>query len=517
MRDRSSPRDSVRTADSAVAIENFSVKNKGRIEEPASFETKMKHMEVAAYPHFPSDNIAEVWLNIFDKLEADDKITFSKTCHEWNNWVASRRAYFLFSEILFPVVHMLKQTTNLRKRELLRCRTMCRSWTNDFDRVYPAHPSHLFLENEIDGVEEYEIIKLENHFTSTQRIQRFLEEMHSHPGNPFPGRSIRFQYESPTLEMQGQRRAGILRLMREYYALVSQLLEKYGSHLHMANFDIYPYGSWMEFMETYNYFRHWLLHIPNLKKLVVVEDNCHNSLSDEFFRQNTLPQLPHLETVWIDSTSHAIWNGVLEACVPSNVKRLYLLSSLGAMKHLRIPEIAYFPNLEAFEVRLSGKYLERFLNNLDAAPIPLVRTATVDCWEYELDFGRMFRSLEAFAGSLTDLTVWAYFTEDSLRDAIETEIDIHLPKLERLKLMYYYGPLDPFCKLPALKFLSILYDGFQQWEESSVDFCGFEGRMEESNIWEMIPSLQELHIQSNDLNHAGKSYHREKLQLSPSE
>ncbi|CAL8129356.1 unnamed protein product [Orchesella dallaii] len=410
---------------------------------------------------------------------------------------------------------MLEQT-DLPEKELLRFRTMCKSWTHDFNRVYQAHPSHLLLETEKDGVEENQIIKLDNHFTSSKQIQRFLEEMHSHHGNPFPGRSIILTFYFPYKAIQTTR-ADRLRLVREYYEKAIELLEMHGLHLHMAMFEL-GHGSSLELepMETYNYFRRWLFHVPNLKKLVVAGHNNCPFLDEEqmFYRQNTLPQLPYLELVSIYKMSHAIWNGVLESsCVPLKVKRL-LLDPPTRMERLRTPEAAHFPNLEAFEVRLSGEYLERFLNVLEGTLIPPVVTAAFHYCEDYQDFGRVFRGLEVFAGSLAFLKLCLRFTEMSSRNAIVSGFAINLPQLKRLDLLHFNGPLDPFCQLPSLKYLTVEWFQLREWVGSKVDIYGFEGRMEESNIWDMISSLQQFHLQSFRPPVVCKTYHRDMLQLS---
>ncbi|CAL8078524.1 unnamed protein product [Orchesella dallaii] len=172
MRDKSDQGDdSVTLADLVLAYEkNLSVKKEGRIEEPASFETRMENVEVAGY-HFPADNLTEVWLNIFEKLDAKDKITFSKTCGEWHDWVASKRTSFLFSEVL-PVVAL---TSNLPVKELLNCRTICKSWSRDFNLLYAAHPSHFRLESVIGALEN----KIWEFNTTDYRMARFKRESYN--------------------------------------------------------------------------------------------------------------------------------------------------------------------------------------------------------------------------------------------------------------------------------------------------------------------------------------------------
>ncbi|CAL8110333.1 unnamed protein product [Orchesella dallaii] len=137
--------------------EDFSEKKEEMIEDSASLEAKNEDVGVVGYSHFPGDNITEVWLNIFEKLDAEDKITLSKTCYELHDWVASKRTSFYFSQVV-PVIAL--RTTKLKARELLqyascilKCRTICKSWTSDFNRVFSAHPAHLRLCTEEDGAD----------------------------------------------------------------------------------------------------------------------------------------------------------------------------------------------------------------------------------------------------------------------------------------------------------------------------------------------------------------------------
>ncbi|CAL8129424.1 unnamed protein product [Orchesella dallaii] len=519
MRDKS-----VTLADSAVAIEeNFGEKIKGRIEESASFDAKKEYLEVAGYHHFPADNVQEVWENVFEKMANNDKITFSKVCSEWHNWVSPKRTRFLFRE-MFPTLASCAEGLSIE--ELMQCRKICKSWSQDFDHENQTRPSHLLLDFENPEATQFDrtILIVSNEFNNAKKIKKFLQDMKSHQGNPFPGRYISLDfYKIPKIGRRA-REDERLQLKREFWGKALELLEAFGSHVYKAYIRL----ELPETTEVYEYFHKCLLHLPNLKSLRV-NDACNGiplHQTRAFYQRNPLPQLPQLETIDITGPPQVFWSSVLESvCVPAVVKRLRLFACGEFRKDAPIPEAVYnFHNLEAIDAQISIEELERFGNVLGGTP-PLTAVAfdfRNGKQEQEQDFVRVFKSLEVFGGSLTHVKIEAKFSHYSVQHALEIGFAINLPKLEKLELHGFTGPLDPLCQLGTLECLRIScsWRQLEEWQGSTVDFYGFEWRMEDSNVWEKIPSIQKIHLERCSIRidkfpcEMPKIYHRNMLRLS---
>ncbi|CAL8122096.1 unnamed protein product [Orchesella dallaii] len=455
------------------------------------------------YHDFPADTIPDVWGNIFEKLDPKDKITFSETCAKWHYWAAPKRMTFLFTEIVDVIIKALTE------QQTLKCRSICRSWTQDIDHELENQASSLLIETEIDQdeIRQNWETDIANVFWSSKKIEQFLVEMASHNGNPFPGRTILFGFNIP---LRRPILTEWLELKRTFCRKAIELLEAFGSHVYIANFEFCPLHTnsniVLEATETIEYLRTSLSHLPNLKRLNISGLDKLFLLDEarDFYRNNPLPRLPHMEMVYMDYTCNAVKNWVLEtSALPATLKRISIQPHPREVEFSSGP-IFNFPNLEALDVVLSIEDLERFGTLMGSTPpLKAIRLKFVQNLQ---DFQRVFRSLEVFAESLKIVSIDENYSRNSLRDAIATGFSINLPKLERLELVRFDGPLDPLCRLESLKYLGVKLSRLQEWEGSTVNFYGFENRMEESNVWEKISSLQKLSFEG--MMYPAMKYHK---------
>jgi len=116
----------------------------------------------------------------------------------------------------------------LPKDTSLQCRQLNRQWTRELDHQSQFHPSLLRLELEVsDGpAEETHIPSCVNRFSNADQIRKFMEEMEAHPDNPFPGRTLHLLWESVE-----RPEASVLLSCRQFWASVTQLLERFGTHV----------------------------------------------------------------------------------------------------------------------------------------------------------------------------------------------------------------------------------------------------------------------------------------------
>ncbi|CAL8129063.1 unnamed protein product [Orchesella dallaii] len=437
---------------------------------------------------FVASNVREIWLNIFEKLKPQDKVTFLKTFPEWHDWAAPKRTLVLFHEITPMLLETLPKHTSLQLRQLFR------QWTQDLDKQHPSHPDHLRLafekERAIDGPPLPQYIC---RFETAEQVQKFLDENQNHPGNPFPGRTIFLrQKQVPGSIFQ----PGYIQLFQEYWNKVGEMLLQFGSHVHFATIHCFERFYETRNLESFEIVRNYLVNLPHLKRLKIV-GNYEASLMDvrEFLETNSVPQLADLETLELHGISSPLINAILNSCpVPSNIKRLCFNFNAGDLDD-DPPDLCNmlekFTNLEALELTnlCTGDY-ERFshLRSLEK-----LTHLNLGFWKDGIHAKPFFDCLAPFGMTLTHLKMKSGF---DISNSVRTTIN--LPHLERLDMALCEGNLDPLLQLKSsLTFLRIdkcIQRKKDKKYESAIDVYGFEKRMYESNIWKVMPTLQTIII-----------------------
>ncbi|CAL8148766.1 unnamed protein product [Orchesella dallaii] len=456
-------------------------------ESPAEGNNKVNNdceTEPVGYHHFPAENIPQIWLNIFEKLGQEDKLTFSQASKEWHDWVALKRTDFLFPQVAIYLWGAIP------KSSAKQCRSVCRSWTQKLDSLSEFYPTdmHFAKGTEYEEVDNFEFFVLTHDFNSANQIQRFMADMSAHPGNPLPGGSIYLEYQADESgdplapgEMDG--------VDTEYWTAVIMLLRKYGNYIQDATFLFHEDAEAFPLIEITEHFRNCLLNIPNLRHITLDHSGTERGDEmEEYLRLNPFPRLQKLEVVDIHDVDFDLAEAFLNhCCVPANIKRVWIWV-------WRIPRTVYtFFNLEILQARSDDLMIEDLEGFRNLSRVPPLRVLRVHA-NSDLNALRVFTALEAFVDTITEFTVMSPLVNNAA-DAI-AGIQINLPKLESICFADYQGSLDLLLQLTSLKDLEIRTATMEreEWDGNVVQFYGFEERLKESNIWDLIPSLQTIAV-----------------------
>ncbi|ODM86556.1 hypothetical protein Ocin01_20126 [Orchesella cincta] len=408
--------------------------------------------------------LPEIWLNVFAKLDPKDKPAFSGASPVWHDWVESKRTQSLVNEILPLLIEVLPMRNSLESREL------CQAWKNPNESLF-SNASHFR--------------QPENAFGNSEKVQGFMEEMRGHPGNPFLTRSIDLCYSGQ--ENRGGDR-GVL--WREYITNVDLLLEEFGSHVHFAEICFNEDEELLAQLnlqgpEIDGLLREWLILLPNVKQLCISGER-HSPLADqeirEYYRLNPLPRLEYLETVDLDCAKVPMVDEFLKCgCVPENIKRLRYSHIERYGDRLILPAAVYgFVNLEVLQVPILLPHLKR-LASLERRPPLRELTLRFEDGPY---FQDVFPVLEVFAETLVQFRASSTIR---VRESGE-KFTCNLPNLKNLYIGDYWGPPELLFQFKAVTDLEI----FRMTDSNGRYVRDLETRMNASNIWMMMPSLQNL-------------------------
>ncbi|ODM89011.1 hypothetical protein Ocin01_17673 [Orchesella cincta] len=401
---------------------------------------------MASYDEFPAGGLPEVWLNVLNKLDQKDKLAVSGASAVWHDWMEPERTQFLISEVTPYLVEPHRPVDTKRGH---RARELCQSWKEGLDHQNQTHGSNTNLYFEMASCEDphqwypcRRSLLCGTLLIFLDDVQRFMEDMKSHPENPFPGRSIHlccsFQEDNDPL---GEAWDGV---WREYWSNTYLLLEKFGSHVHFAdimfNEDEEYEQLHLDDMEVQARLRGCLLRLPNIKQLHTCSENKTPLLEEEiseYYRRNPLPRLEDLETVELQYMSLATINEVLNSCcVPTNIKRLsYRHIGLDYQERLTLCDAVYgFTNLEVLSTSILLCHLER-LARLEQRP-PL---REVDLRFREAPYLQEVLSLlEAFAGTLIQFKASSTMRV-RMNEENERGIQLQTAKLEETSLCGVLG------------------------------------------------------------------------------
>ncbi|ODM86581.1 hypothetical protein Ocin01_20102 [Orchesella cincta] len=193
---------------------------------------------------FPADNIPHVWENVFNKLDPKDKVAFSGASSVWHDWVEPQRTESLISEV---APYFIERCEPLYSGLGGQARELCQSLKEGIDQENQTHGSNTRLYFEIAADEGPHRLhdsrrpRLSvNVFHATNDVQNFMEDMRTHPGNPFPEEALDV-IATLYMSMKTWPTNG-----REYWSSIISLLDIFGTHVHFAKFyfDGYAGSGW---------------------------------------------------------------------------------------------------------------------------------------------------------------------------------------------------------------------------------------------------------------------------------
>ncbi|ODM88247.1 hypothetical protein Ocin01_18435 [Orchesella cincta] len=417
--------------------------------------------EVDNHRPFQACNVPEVWLNVFEKLGAKDKPAFSGACAEWHDWVDTKRPLQLFPEVA-PILLM-----NLPQNALLQSRELCRSWSKELDSQVQTLPSNFYLDIELATAERVLEVRQRNVFNTSEQIQTFLKEMEGHTGNPFPGRTLILEPHDPRHLGSHERN----RICTNYWRSVNDLVN--GMEPMFIKLAL-PFGvtatiidlTRLEVLAAVGN----CLNLPHVKLLYIEgQTGLPQTQIRNYFHTNPLTQLDDLETMRFNQLDPSLLNTVLHSCcVPAKIRRFWTESCQHGRLSL-FETVSHFPNLE-----ISRDFATDLRTSL-----PPLRNLELGFFTYNtLNLEQLFTALETFRETLVHFRVNSWAAPPLIR----TDWRINLPNLKRLCFLKYLGQLQPLRQLTALQELTIIHpSGFEHMDQ-----------MYQSNIWELVPSLQTL-------------------------
>lgn len=326
-------------------------------------------------------------------------------------------------------------------------------------------------------------------------VESFRNKMIASPENPIVSRSVQIRDHPNTLPF----------------------IREFGNHIWHLTMSMFPEeGTPVDFIL---YLRDILSHTPNLRTFQVMgylndeggriaDLHAEEELLNTFLTENPLPSLPELKTLDLrlrdihshDQTVRIIDNAFLTAYAPQ-LHRLFQGHRMGLAE---LP----FSNLTDLSLMIHSADQLTILRNLSS---PL-KVLDLIIHTTEINFRRMFRSVEAFRETLKVLSL-RFFAHTPRRiqfgKSVQMPRRINLPFLEELRLEDVCARSDmSFDFLRGLWGLRILEIQFSQYtklddeprrrervlinEHLDEYGKGSDFGMYFSNIWELLPWLQKL-------------------------
>jgi len=235
--------------------------------------------------------------------------------------------------------------------------------------------------------------------------------------------------------------------------------------------------------------RNYLIRLPHVKRLKVAALNNHDLAdAEEFFQRNPLPRLADLETLELFDTRLGVMDAILSCCcVPTKIQRLSVDTFRVKDDSELLESFCNFCNLTVLKATCEFEAFQKFSLSPKQKLPPLTKIE-LDHWGfYCVNAEDLFPTLESFGSTLTHFKM----TSSMLIVEYPAAIRINLPRLQRFEVRTYEGIIDPFLQIPNLTHLKF-HPSNETKADSLIDFFGFEERMYESNIWELMSKLKTI-------------------------
>ncbi|CAL8124714.1 unnamed protein product [Orchesella dallaii] len=446
----------------------------------------------------------EVVETIFNNLDIADLQKCLNTCDTWNNILKPKTIYFQF-ELVLPV--LLKR---LSLEDCLSCRLVCRKWKKGVDTVLDNHPSRVNLPDDhtrryafplrfINAVDSPNfstgrlfgnfgmvICRFSTFIIHRDKIDRnFMEEMNSHRGNPFVGRSLKMRVNFP----------------QEYVISARTVLERFGTHIWYARLrfdDSMRTQAEMEEFPVEIRIRDALSLLPNLKSLCldvcIIEQEVLSGLeirAQNYFQRHPLPTLRNLETFSCGLFFHTpsiLIDSVLEFCCVKDTLKILDLS----LSKAKYKSTFKFPNLEDLAIKVDMEELPRLVEDYPHLKKLRLILSKRNGGENEspqrIHCEEVFVVLESLQDNLIELGIQCemcdtYFV---MLCSCSDNFRINFPNLESLGLHCHVKP-ENLQNLGSLKHLE-LRAFIEEAEAESFRL----------NMGLLIPSLQSLHFYGSE-------------------
>jgi len=376
--------------------------------------------------------------------------------------------HFYFSQVA-PC--LLKYLTAESFKELRKTNVF---WKEQLDLAYQTHPEQATLP----------AARIKTVFKRSEQIEDFLEEMESHPGNPFIGRNVKISYHFPMAFNGDLDEEDNDEEHSAFHVPVVQLMERFGKQLHTLHLQFDNEGDF----EVEEFLSAILRFTPNLQGFKIQEGFYFDQERDHI-TTNLLPKLAHLKTLEVETGTNFLTGSLFSSlCDPKTIQRLTL------KLHLHISykadpvasaHLSRFTNLRGLSI--SGSSLDVW-DNVEAlllAGSPL-RKLGVHFSQSEIDFPRFGLALAHIQDSLEQLTLSADVSSSIWLFADNFDCDvIQLPKLTQLSLKGTKAAVVPILwhiAAPLRKVIVMFSDYELNWQKFFMTLARFGETVAEIQI-----------------------------------
>lgn len=383
----------------------------------------------------------------------------------------------------------------ISKYDVLKCRLLSHSWNTAVETCYerPVMTGLLpfLVEQKNLKSTHYNQNEWTNAYTYSSSVpintqlfvSEFIEGRVNTYKNPFLGRFIE-------IEVEGVRNT--IEHVQIYTNAMSIILQKFGTEIWYVKIFV-DFLYWSTTTESYLKLVEWLNYVPNLRSL---EIRFNGQVDQNIIKTNPLPQLDnliHLKVADIQ-TGDNIMNELFE-----KYNHVYYLEIVDYTKNCELNPHT-FKNLKGFYIKNKRKVCSQLLHWIGNN----AKLQTLYVYNHENNV-RICRQLQImnmyWSTSLTDLTLKI---GDFQLISCTKNLELKLPILRRLNLTKDQNlVLDFLQPLQNLKVLEVTLTNSKIYclhkniicGEQKIQFVGYEARMQESNIWYVLGSLNVLKIQ----------------------
>lgn len=324
-----------------------------------------------------------------------------------------------------------------------------------------------------------------------QNTRQFLEDFRTTRKNPFLGRHVRFDVGIGTNDY-----------LNVFLNDVTEIISIFGKHIWYVTFTfcVSP-GNVAFIVEAYLKLVEWLNLTPNLVFLCV-QLNAHEArkLINRFILQHPLPKLNFLKLLEV----HELTGGILEELISTNYSIPFI--RINSNHDFNQPICSLLPNLTGIGLRYTGV---KPINQLNCVgPNCKLEMLHIHQEYQNFDVNENFRLInQYYSGTLADLTLDLTYPKDFRKMIQDSRLwQLNLPKLVRISLriygLYFLDFILPLQNLKTLEVMIISDDHVEDYEtlkaqvmsEQTIEFFGFELRLNKSNIWEKLKNLQRVKL-----------------------
>lgn len=459
----------------------------------------------------------QVWCLIFDKVKEPDDLSNSLLTSPqlWDDVLYPRKTDFLFSYIL-PILSA--RSSYLDKEDILNCRLVSPSWKTHVDNFLKNHPCLLSLDG-INHEKKDDCIPVHSDSSycwekatvkvqSSADIHGILEKLLIYPdSNPFLIQCLEFGDFDWDPALTGE-------ISPELLNDLKILLTRVGTSILHFRFLSAVQRTGPVF---YKHIRELLQLLPNLKTLrfwfVAGPGDINAPQCGQLIQANPLPDLPHLQIVKASHLPTVIMNALLLKYSNQLVK--LEMQSLRGLSHLYSYDkesINCSSKLNELSVRLwnlndiwklnSSGLLSGGLKSLNVF---------IDLSDDRDGLEKLFYVLSSCkAGAVLEILSMEILVDvyGPVKRLVDPQTRLRLPSLKKLNIlckMRALNTIDFILEMESLEELFVSMANIQAirpakskvkegYSPQLLKFMGYEEYLYESNIWELLPKLNQIQV-----------------------